>query len=89
MHSRYVKIHVLIALTVGRGLEVTRTSTFDLHTASGFLLDMLDVGASMTNNLSAQVEPLHRLKTDGYFGFGPFTLKSSQSIRMRTCFLAM
>ena len=86
-YSRNVEVHWLIALAVGAMLHKTGISSFDLNTTSGFLLDMLDVGASMTHHLCSQVEARDRLQIDGYPLFRPFALQSTlKSAQLRGCF---
>jgi hypothetical protein len=69
-----MKIHVLIALTTCTMLDESRTATLDLDTASGFLLNMLHISSSMTDDLSSKVESRHWLKIDWDFLFGPLAL---------------
>lgn len=63
---------------VRRSFEVTRASTFDLHSAASFLLNMLYVRTTMTYYLGAQIEPLNGFKVDRDPSFGP--LRSSKLI---------
>lgn len=51
-----------------------RATAFYLHTASGFLLNVLDIRTALAYNLSAQVEARNRLKVYGYLLFRPFAL---------------
>ena len=76
-NSRNVEVHWLVALAVGAMFHETGISPFDLNAASGFLLDVLDVGASMTHYLCSQVETWDGLQVDGYPLFRPFTLQST------------
>lgn len=76
-HSGYIrdmKEHGFIAFMVSRRFKVARASTFDLNTASGFLLDMLHIGTAVTDYLSTEVEAMNRLKVDGNLLLGPFPL---------------
>ena len=69
-----MEVHWLIALAVGAMFHKTRIPPFDLNTTSGFLLDVLYVGASMTHYLCPQVEAWNWLQVDGYPLFRPFAL---------------
>lgn len=70
-----VQVHGLFGLAACGVLDVTRSLTLDLHTAACLLLDVLDVGAAMADNLGAQVEAWDGLKGDGDLLFGPFALE--------------
>ena len=70
-----MEVHWLIALAVGAMFHKTGISPFDLNATSGFLLDVLDVGASMTHYLCSQVKAWDRLQVDGYPLFRPFALQ--------------
>jgi hypothetical protein len=52
----------------------SRATAFYLNTASGLLLDMLDISATMTNNLSTKVEARKWFEIDRDLLFRPFTL---------------
>ena len=52
MDLRDMKEHILVTLVVGGCLKVPRSSALDLHTATRLLLDVLDVGTAMSDNLS-------------------------------------
>jgi hypothetical protein len=69
-----MQIHVLITLFTGSMLHETRTSSLDLNTTSGLLLNMLDVGPSMTNNLGAKIEAGNWFKINGDLLLRPFAL---------------
>jgi hypothetical protein len=71
-----MKIHILIAFATSAVLHESRAAALDLNTASGFLLDMLDIGATMADDLGAKVKAGKRLKVDWNLLFGPFTLFS-------------
>ena len=73
-YSRYVQIHWLITLSVGSVLRKARVATFDLDTAASFLLNVLDICASVTDYLCPQVESRNWLKVNGDAFFGPFAL---------------
>lgn len=66
--------HVLVTFSIRGCFQVARSSALDLHTASSFLLNVLDVGTTMSNNLSAQVESMNGLQGDWDLLFGPFAL---------------
>ncbi len=72
-----MEVHWLIALAVGAMFHKTGISPFDLNATSGFLLDVLDVGASMTHYLCSQVEAWDGLQVDRYPLFWPFALQST------------
>jgi hypothetical protein len=67
-----MQIHVLITLTVRCMLHKPRTTAFDLYTASSLLLNVLDIIATMANNLSTKIETWDWLKIDRNPLFGPF-----------------
>jgi hypothetical protein len=73
-YLRDMQEHVLIALPTGGSFHVARAAALDLHTAAGLLLDMLDIGATMTNDLSTEVETRDGLKTNRDLLFRPFAL---------------
>lgn len=73
--ARYVQIHVLLSLTACCVLDVARSSTFNLHTASCLLLNVFHIRASMADDLCAKVETRDRLKVDGNLLLGPFALE--------------
>lgn len=67
-----MEVHVLFAFTARGGFDVSGPAALDLNTAPSFRLDMLDVCATVSNNLSAQVETWDRLERDCYLLLGPF-----------------
>lgn len=67
-------MHILFALPVGSNLQIAGTAALDLDAAASLLLDMLHIGATVTNNLGTQVEARHRLQVDGDLLYPPFTL---------------
>jgi hypothetical protein len=69
-----MEIHVLITLPASTVFHESRATAFDLNTASGLLLDMLDISATMTNNLSTKVEARKWFEIDRDLLFRPFTL---------------
>lgn len=68
---RHVKVHGLIAFAIRAMLHEAGVATFDLDAASSFLLDMLNVGASMTNHLCSEIEAWYGLQIDSNPLFGP------------------
>lgn len=58
---RDMEEHVLVTFSIRGCFQVARSSALDLHTTSSLLLNVLDVGTTMSNNLSAQVESMNRL----------------------------
>lgn len=74
-----MQIHLLIAFSASTMLHKSRIAALDLNTASRFLLDVLNVSASMTHDLCSQIESRKGLKIDGDTLFRPFALVSRQS----------
>ena len=70
-----MEVHWLIAFAVGAMFHKAGISPFDLNATSGFLLDVLNVGASMTHHLCSQVEAWDGLQVDWYPLFRPFALQ--------------
>lgn len=56
LNLRNMQIHRLVAFLTSGIIQETRTTTFDLYTAASLRLDMLDVCAAVSNNLSPQIE---------------------------------
>lgn len=46
-------MHVVVTLSTRCRLEVAGASALDLHTTPGLLLDMLDIGTAVSDNLSS------------------------------------
>jgi hypothetical protein len=69
-----VEIHILVALTTRAMLHESGTTALDLDTASGLLLDVLNISATMANNLSTKIEAWKWFKIDWDLFFRPFTL---------------
>jgi hypothetical protein len=69
-----MKVHVFIAFFPSAVLHKARTPPFDLNAASSLLLDMLDIRASMPNNLSTKIEAWDWFKVNWDFLLWPFTL---------------
>ena len=76
-----MEVHLLVAFAVGAMFHKTRVSPFDLNSTSGFLLDVLNVGASMTHYLCSQVEAWDGLQVDGYPLFRPFALQPTLELQ--------
>lgn len=71
---RDMEEHVLVAFSIRGCFQVTRASALDLHTTASLLLDVLDVGSAMSNDLSTQIEPMNGLEGDRDLLFRPFAL---------------
>lgn len=69
-----MEIHVIVAFPVSRGLKISRTTALDLDTAASLLLNVLHVRATMSNNLSSEVETSNLFEIDRYLCLGPFAL---------------
>jgi hypothetical protein len=74
IYERDMKVHGLVALLSAVWLHEAGTATFDLDFATCLLLDELDVVATATDDLCAQVKAADRLKTYGNLLFGPLAL---------------
>lgn len=66
-----MKVHGLVAFSIRTMLHEAGVATFDLDAASSFLLDVLNIGASMTNHLCAEIEAWYGLQVDRNPLFGP------------------
>ncbi len=71
-----MEIHWFVAFLVGPMLYKARIPSFDLDTAAGFLLDMLDVSTTVTYHLCPEVEAGDWLKINGDALFRPFALQA-------------
>jgi hypothetical protein len=71
-----VQIHGLIAFSSSIVLHETRSTALYLDTASSFLLDVFDVGTTLTNNLSTEVESNDRFEVNGDLLLGPLALRN-------------
>lgn len=58
---RNVQVHGLVALATCALLHEARVAAFDLDAAACFLLDVLNVGASLTYDLGSEIEAWERL----------------------------
>jgi putative ubiquitin-RnfH superfamily antitoxin RatB of RatAB toxin-antitoxin module len=72
---RNVQIHGFIAFSSSVVLHKSRSTALDLDTASGFLLDVFDVGTTLTDNLSTEVESNDRFEVYGNLLLGPLALR--------------
>lgn len=69
-----MQVHGLIALFTSASLHESRTHSLNLNAASSLLLDVLDIGAAVANNLSAEIETWDWLKIDRNFFLRPLAL---------------
>jgi len=67
--------HVLVALTARCVFQVTGAAALDLHTTSGLLLDVLDVGTAMPYYLCSEVEAGDGVYVDRNLLLGPLALR--------------
>lgn len=72
---RNMEIHGLIALLASVVLDKAGATTLDLDAAASLLLNVLNIGATVADNLSTKVETRDRFEVDRNLFFGPFTLK--------------
>lgn len=66
-----MQVHLFVALPASVMLHKAAAATFDLHLSSRLILDILDVAATMTDDLCTQVEAGDRLKVDRNALFRP------------------
>lgn len=71
-----MQIHLLIALVPSVVLHEARVAALDLYTASSLLLNVLDVGSTLTNDLGSEVEAWDGFEIYGNLFFGPFSLQT-------------
>ena len=69
-----MEVHGLIALLAAVWLHEARAATLDLNLAACLLLDVLDIVATATNNLSSQIKSVDRFKVYRYFFLWPLAL---------------
>jgi hypothetical protein len=69
-----MQIHVFVAFSPSAVFHEARATPFDLNAASSLLLNMLDICATVTNDLSTKVKTRKRLEINYDFFFRPFTL---------------
>ena len=67
-----MQVHGLITLAIRAMLHEAGITAFDLDTASCFLLDVLDVSSTVSDDLRSQVEALDGFKVNWDSFFGPF-----------------
>ena len=75
-YSRDMKVHRLITFSTSTLFHKTRVSSFDLDTATCFLLDVLYIRSSMTHDLCPKIEAWNWLKINWDALLGPFTLRT-------------
>ena len=75
-YSRHMQEHRLVAFYARVALDKARATTFDLHSTACFLLDVLDIGATLTDNLSPKIEAGNRFEIDRDLFFWPFALEN-------------
>lgn len=80
-YLRNMQIHCLVTFLTSAVIHEARSTTFDLYSTPGFLLDMLNVSTPMTNNLRSQIESRYRFQVDRNPLFWPFALFHSQPAR--------
>lgn len=76
--------HILVTLAVGCLLEKAGAPPFDLDATSRLKLDVLDVGAAMTDDLGTEVESRNRVKIDGDLRLWPFALAGVSLLHTRS-----
>jgi len=69
-----VKIHWNVQFGTSISLQEAWSSALDLNPTASFLLNVLDVWSSLTDNLGAQVESIHWFDVDVDLLFWPFAL---------------
>lgn len=74
-----MKKHFVVAFLPSGSFEEAGSTTFNLYSATGFLLDVLDVRAAMADDLGAKVKPRNGLKANGDTFLGPFALHNEVS----------
>ena len=69
-----MEVHGFIGLLTGLWFHEAGATALDLDLAARLLLDILDIVATTTNDLSTQIESTNRLETDRDLLLGPFAL---------------
>lgn len=69
-----MEVHGFVTLLSAVWLHEAGTATFDLDLAACLLLNELDIVATATDNLCAQVKAANRLETYGNLLFRPLAL---------------
>lgn len=77
-----MQIHILITLSARALLQEAGATTLDLDAAPGLLLNVLDIGTAMANNLRSEVKARNWLEINGDLLFGPFALYPHQHERL-------
>lgn len=77
-----MQIHILITLSARALLQEAGATTLDLDAAPGLLLNVLDIGTAMANNLRSEVKARNWLEINGNLLFGPFALYPHQHERL-------
>jgi len=72
-----MQVHIFIAFLTSTMLHEPRTTSFNLDTASSFLLDVLDICSSVADNLSTEIESRDWLKINRNLLFRPLALFTS------------
>ena len=81
-----MEIHRFIALSICAMFHEAGITALDLNSAPSFLLDMLDVGTTMTYHLCSKVEARDWLEINGNALFWPFALQVVSSHELfRAC----
>jgi len=80
VRSRNVQIHVLVTLATRAMLHESRATSLDLHAATRFLLDMLDIRTSVANNLSSKIETWNWFEVNWDLLLWPFALQYLSAI---------
>ena len=68
-----MEVHCFIALLVRAVFCEARTTTFDLHSAARFLLNVFHISSSMTYYLRSKIEARDRFKVDWNLFLGPLS----------------
>jgi len=68
-----VNVHWFIGLLLRIGFEKARSNPLYLYPCAGFLLDVLDESALLTDHLCPYIEQPDALKTNRQLRFGPFS----------------
>ena len=66
--------HWFVAFPPRARFNETRATALDLHTTASLLLDVLDIGTTLTNDLCAQIEARYRFKINRDALLRPFAL---------------
>lgn len=69
-----MEVHGFVHLLASITLDEARAPAFDLYATIGRVLNVFDISAAMTDNLSPQVEPRNRLEINRNLLLWPFAL---------------